>query len=75
MNGTLALILVLMALLAGAVAVAWWGWSQLADVAIGIHGWIALGLGVTVTLLLGGGLMWLVFYSNRHGYDDAAGRD
>ena len=45
------------------------------DVEIGLHGWIALGLGVAVTTLLGVGLMWLVYYSNRRGYDDEAGRD
>jgi hypothetical protein len=38
-----------------------------------IHGWIALGLGCGVSLLVGGGLMALVFHSSRHGYDDQAG--
>jgi hypothetical protein len=75
MNGTAALILVLLGLLVAAGGTAWWGWHQLGDVAIGIHGWIALGLGAGFTLLLGGGLMWLVFYSNRHGYDDRVGHD
>jgi hypothetical protein len=40
-----------------------------------IHGYVALGLAVVLTALLGGGLMGLAFYSNRHGYDDAQGRD
>jgi hypothetical protein len=35
-----------------------------------MHGWIALALGTTVSLALGGGLMALVFYSARKGYDD-----
>ena len=35
------------------------------------HGMLAMALGGLGTLLLGGGLMFLVFYSNRHGYDDA----
>ena len=35
------------------------------------HGVLAMALGGLGTLLLGGGLMFLVFYSNRHGYDDA----
>ena len=35
-----------------------------------IHGYIALGLAVVLTALLGGGLMALAFYSDRHGYDD-----
>jgi len=35
------------------------------------HGWFALVLGVVLSLLLGGGLMALVFFSSRRGYDDA----
>jgi hypothetical protein len=38
--------------------------------AMSIHGWIALGLGTFLSLAVGGGLMALVFYSARHGYDD-----
>lgn len=47
-------------------------WSSAWDTSMSVHGYIAMGLGVLVTLALGGGLMALVFYSNRHGYDDAA---
>jgi hypothetical protein len=36
------------------------------------HGWIALGLGTFFSILIGGGLMALMFYSNRSGYDDEA---
>ncbi len=35
-----------------------------------IHGWIALFLGTFLSLAIGGGLMALVFYSARKGYDD-----
>jgi hypothetical protein len=35
-----------------------------------IHGWIALTLGTLLSLAVGGGLMALVFYSARKGYDD-----
>ena len=38
--------------------------------AMSIHGWIALTLGTVLSLALGGGLMALVFYSARKGYDD-----
>lgn len=38
--------------------------------AMSLHLWIALGLGTVLSLLVGGGLMALVFYSSRHGYDD-----
>ena len=32
-----------------------------------------MGLGILFSLVVGCGLMALVFYSNRHGYDDEAG--
>ena len=32
-------------------------------------GYIAMGLGIVFSLLVGCGLMALVFYSSRHGYD------
>jgi hypothetical protein len=47
-------------------------WRSLGVVEMSDNGYIALVLGVIGTLALGGGLMTLVFYSQRHGYDDAA---
>ncbi len=44
-------------------------WTAVEGTAISVHGWIALGAGVLVTFALGAGLMFLVFYSNRQGYD------
>lgn len=35
-----------------------------------IHGWIALAIGVIFSLAVGIGLMVLVFFSSRHGYDE-----
>jgi hypothetical protein len=75
MRGTLAVVVVLGGLLAAAASAAWWVWSELADVQMGMHGWIALSLGAGVAILLGVGLMYLVYYSSRHGYDDEVGRD
>jgi hypothetical protein len=43
------------------------GWDASA---MSIHGWIALSLGTFLSLAVGGGLMALVFYSARKGYDD-----
>jgi hypothetical protein len=43
------------------------GWDASA---MSIHGWIALFLGTFLSLAVGGGLMALVFYSARKGYDD-----
>ncbi len=37
-----------------------------------MHGWIALSLGAIFSLAIGGGLMWLSFYSSRNGFDDRA---
>ena len=45
-----------------------YGWN-LTNAAISTHGIIALVLGVVLSLALGSGLMALVFYSNRKGYD------
>ena len=45
-------------------------WAAVEGTAISVHGWFALGAGVLVTFALGAGLMFLVFYSNRQGYDD-----
>ena len=39
---------------------------------IPIYGYVAIAGGVIFSLLVGGGLMALVFYSSRHGYDDGA---
>ena len=64
---------VLLAFLAAAVWFAMSSWSSIgadthAD--ISTHGYIAMAIGVVFSLLIGGGLMALVFYSARHGHDD-----
>ena len=55
------------------VIVAWvsvYNWGVIGNSGIDLNGWIALTLGVFVTLAVGVGLMALVFISNRRGYDD-----
>ena len=50
----------------------WWAvyaWNSV-DVEMSIHGYIAMILGIVFSLVLGCGLMALMFYSSRHGYDD-----
>lgn len=64
---------ILLPLLAGVIAAAAWMWGSLEDTDMGLEGWIALVGGVIATLAVGGGLMGLVFYSSRHGYDDGVG--
>lgn len=44
-------------------------WTRLAGVSMSLLGWFFMILGALVTLALGGGLMALVFYSNRKGKD------
>lgn len=67
------LILIWTVLLLAAGGVALHLWLDLEGVSLGFHGWLALGLGVGVSLVLGVGLMALVFLSARRGYDDAGG--
>jgi hypothetical protein len=75
MKGTAAIVVVLLGFLGAAAGLAWWAWHELGDVEIGRNGYIALGLGAGTTLVLGVGLMWLVYFSHKRGYDDRAGRD
>lgn len=74
-RGAWTIIIVLIVLLGAGTAGAWQIWASLGGTAISTHGLIALGLGAVFTLLLGGGLMALAFYSARHGHDDIEGRD
>jgi hypothetical protein len=75
LRGTILVVSVLGLLLAIAVAIAYWSWRALDGVEMGFHGYLALGLGAGISILLWVGLMSLVFYSSRRGYDDEAGRD
>ena len=68
----LALALPLFALLAAAIWFAYDIWSTDEGPPMPATGYLALGLGVFFSLLIGCGLMVLVFYSNRHGYDERA---
>lgn len=50
----------------------WWIWDVSATIGgfnMPLSGWLALILGVLVSLVVGIGLMSLVFYSHRHGHD------
>lgn len=57
------------------MAVAVWTFSGFDGSQMSIHGWIALALGSVLSLVVGVGLMALVFYSARRGYDDRVPRD
>jgi len=63
------LILVLGGLLALTLYLFFSDWDRL-DWHMSLNGWIAMSLGIVLSLALGGGLMALTFFSARRGYDD-----
>jgi hypothetical protein len=50
-------------------------WNTMGAADISLAGWLAMVFGIVATLALGIGLMALMFFSSRHGYDDVAGED
>jgi hypothetical protein len=62
------------AIIVAAVAVmAVYAWLTLGDEAMSASGYVALALGIVGTVGLGVGLMALVFFSHRYGYDERSG--
>lgn len=52
----------------------WWSlglWNSV-DTALPTEGWVALILGVVLSLIIGCGLFFLAFQSNKRGFDDGA---
>ena len=47
-------------------------WTMSAGIGISGHGAAAVVLMIVFCFAVGGGLMFLIFYSARHGYDDEA---
>jgi cation transporter-like permease len=58
------------AVVAGVITVVAGLWAEVGDSEISTAGWVAMVLGVLVTVALGVGLMALVFISSRRGYDE-----
>ena len=50
-------------------------WLQMSDVQISYNGLIAIFAGAFFTILLGAGLMSLVFFSARYGFDEQVDHD
>src|SRR4029450_7096818 len=67
------LVIALFALLALSVWFAVYAWTHLGGDPVPTYGYVAIAGGVVFSLAVGGGLMALVFYSSRHGYDDLSG--
>ncbi|WP_339031473.1 hypothetical protein WI604_07840 [Bradyrhizobium symbiodeficiens] len=65
------LIAVLCAMLVAACVLGYLGWTS-TDTSVPASGYAALVLGVVFSLVVGIGLMALVFYSSRKGYDEPA---
>jgi len=64
--------LVALATVATAVYVLVFLGRGLPAVDMGVHGWVALGLGTLFSLIVGGGLAAILIVSRRRGYDEAA---
>ena len=68
--GSWIIIAVLLAILAATIWIGYEGWTMNQDVQVSKHGYTAMGLGIFFSLVIGIGLMALVFYSSRAGYDE-----
>lgn len=72
-RGDAALIAVAVVIVLALAAIGVYTWESLGAVAMDRNGYVALVLGVLGTIGLGCGLMALVFFSHRHGYDEEVG--
>jgi hypothetical protein len=68
--GTVALMVPLFGILAASLWFAARAFTKLEGPPMPAVGYVAMTLGVVFSLLLGFGLMGLLFYSSRHGYDE-----
>jgi len=67
--GTWAVVAVLSAFLLVACIIGYLGWTS-TDTDVPTSGYVAMALGVIFSVVVGVGLMALVFYSSRKGYDE-----
>ena len=70
--GTFALIVALLAILVASAWLAVRTWIATSASQMSASGYVAMALGIVLSLVVGCGLMALVFYSSRYGYDDEA---
>jgi hypothetical protein len=68
--GSWTILIVLSLLLAGTLVVVYLGWSLATGTDVPPSGYVAMALGVLASLGVGFGLMALIFYSSRKGYDE-----
>ena len=65
-----AVIIPLLAFLTATIWFAYYVWTSDAGPPMPTSGYVAMAMGVLFSLVVGIGLMALVFYSHRHGYDE-----
>jgi hypothetical protein len=68
--GSWTILIVLALLLAATFAIVYVGWMLASGTDVPASGYVAMAFGVLVSLGVGFGLMALLFYSSRKGYDD-----
>jgi hypothetical protein len=68
--GSWSILIVLLLLLAATFVIIYLGWTLANGTDVPASGYVAMALGVLVSLGVGFGLMALIFYSSRKGYDD-----
>ncbi|WP_424629644.1 hypothetical protein [Bradyrhizobium sp. SYSU BS000235] len=68
--GTMLLTVILLVLLGASAWFAYDGLTVGDETPVSNHAYIAMGLGIFFSLLIGVGLMVLLFYSSRRGYDE-----
>jgi hypothetical protein len=69
------IVIALMGLLGASIFYAYGLWTTLGVADMPAWMYVAMAGGAVFSLLVGGGLMGLVFYSSRAGYDDDAARN
>ncbi len=70
MLGKIALVVALVAILSASGWYAARAWLDVSGPPMPLTGYVAMTLGVVFSLVVGCGLMALLFYSHRHGYDE-----
>jgi hypothetical protein len=75
--GTLGMIAVIVPLFAILGAAAWFAsraWTAISGPPMPAAGYVAMTLGIIFSVVIGCGLMALLFYSSRYGYDEPSQR-
>jgi hypothetical protein len=68
--GSWIILIALVSLLFAACVAGYLGWRRADGVDVPISGYVAMVVGVIASLAVGFGLMALIFYSSRKGYDE-----